>query len=162
MSILGYHPPSFISLKPSSSTWDLWEMGPWDCTPQAYSCSLMGDNGHLCPSVQRVLEVLESRGCPADLKDLVVPSYHNQVDQEHLRGMEGMRKKLQYDSRIKLAKLPPFLKNWPGAPGGPLSPISPIPLSPFSPFTPGVPGDTYESINVEDWANGTLDRCRKH
>lgn len=110
MSILGYHPPSFISLKPSSSTWDLWETGPWDCTPQAYSCSLTGDNGHPCPSVQRVLEVQEFRECPADLKDLVVPSYHNQEDQEHLRGMEGMRKKLQYDRRIKLGKWPPFLK----------------------------------------------------
>lgn len=110
MSILGYHPPSFISLKPSSSTWDLWETGPWDCTPQAYSCSLTGDNGHLCPSVQRVLELQESRGCPADLKDLVVPSYHNQEAQEHLRGMEGMRKKLQFDRRVKLGKWPPYLK----------------------------------------------------
>lgn len=139
MSILGYH------LKPSSSTWDLWETwDPWDCIPQAYSYSLTGDNGHPCPSVQRVLEVQESQGCPADQKNLVVPSYHNQEDQGYLRGMEGIKKKLQYDSGINLAKLFFFLKNRvrPGAPGGPLSPISPIPLSPFSPFTPGPPGDT--------------------
>ncbi len=101
MSINGYHPPTFTSLKQLSSTWDLWEEGPYDCTPQAYSYSLTGDNDHPCPSFQMVPEIQEYRGCPADQKDLVVPSYRNQENQEHLRGTEGNYNRI---NTTKLAK----------------------------------------------------------